>query len=190
MLRRSDSGIKGKAPRSCVRFPCSLDSLIFPFSKELGLATVRCMKTSIALLNGPNLNLLGTREPEVYGSDTLQDVEHRVQELAEASGFSIESFQSNHEGAILDQIQAWSASGIRYGILNPGGLTHTSVALRDCISGCSIDFIEVHISHIHRRETFRHHSYTAAACIGQISGLGTYGYEAALHRLIKLANKS
>lgn len=145
------------------------------------------MKRAIALLNGPNLNLLGSREPEVYGRQTLSDIENHLRALAGAAGVDLVTFQSNHEGALIDQIQTWSKDGVRFGILNPAGLTHTSVALRDCVAGCSIDFIEVHISHIHKREAFRHHSYTAAVCSGQISGLGAYGYEAALrHQLTKL----
>ena len=158
-----------------------------PFQKGRHLPRCRFMKRVIALLNGPNLNLLGSREPEVYGRQTLSDIEDHLRTVAETAGVDLVTCQSNHEGALIDQIQAWSKEGIRLGILNPGGLTHTSVALRDCVAGCAIDFIEVHISHIHRRETFRHHSYTAAVCSAQISGLGAYGYEAALrHHLVKL----
>jgi 3-dehydroquinate dehydratase-2 len=145
------------------------------------------MKRAIALLNGPNLNLLGTREPTLYGNATLTDIEQRLQGIAAEAGVELLSFQSNHEGALIDQIQAWSKEGVRFGLINPGGFTHTSVALRDCIAACAVDFIEVHISHIHQRETFRHHSFTAAVCSGQISGLGPSGYEAALrHQIGKL----
>lgn len=142
------------------------------------------MKSTIALFNGPNLNLLGTREPEIYGHATLNDIETRLREVSAGHGAELVAFQSNHEGAIIDKIQEWSAEGIQFGIINPGGLTHTSVSLRDCIACCSIQLVEVHISHIHQREAFRGHSYTAPVCIGQISGLGVYGYEAALHFIL------
>lgn len=142
------------------------------------------MKTKIALLNGPNLNLLGTREPEIYGHETLHDIENRLHEISTSHSAQLLAFQSNHEGAIIDKIQEWSAEGIQFGIINPGGLTHTSISLRDCIASCSIRLVEVHISHIHQRESFRGHSYTAPVCMGQISGLGTYGYEAALRFIL------
>lgn len=158
-----------------------------PFQTARHLPRFCIMIRAIALLNGPNLNLLGSREPEVYGRQTLKDIEDHLRTLTDAAGVALEAFQSNHEGALIDQIQAWSKAGIRFGVINPAGLTHTSVALRDCVAGCAIDFIEVHISHIHQREPFRHHSYTAGVCSAQISGLGAFGYEAALrHQLAKL----
>ncbi|MCP5149847.1 MAG: type II 3-dehydroquinate dehydratase [Ectothiorhodospiraceae bacterium] len=134
---------------------------------------------SLLLLNGPNLNLLGTREPQHYGSMTLADVEARLGELARADGHTLESFQSNAEYALIDRVQAAGQSGVDMAIINPGGLTHTSVALRDAFAGVKLPFIEIHISNIHRREPFRHHSYFSDVAVGSIIGLGPIGYELA-----------
>ena len=141
------------------------------------------MKT-VAILNGPNLHRLGKREPAIYGSQTLDELIDGIRKIAEAREVAIEHFQSNHEGELIDKIHAWSDAGITKGIVNGAGFTHTSVALRDAIAASSIDFVEVHISHIHSREPFRHTSLTAPVCIAQISGLGAYGYEAALEFLL------
>lgn len=116
------------------------------------------MKT-IAILNGPNLDRLGKREPEVYGRDTLADLERLIQQEAVSLGVRVECFQSNHEGALIDKIYAWADAGVKDLILNPGGLTHTSVALRDAVAGSGLRCVEVHISNVHKREAFRHHSY-------------------------------
>jgi 3-dehydroquinate dehydratase-2 len=129
----------------------------------------------ILLVNGPNLNLLGEREPEVYGSTTLADVERMVREHCAARGVEVRAVQSNHEGALLDFIQEHRKTA-RGMILNGGALTHTSYALRDCIAGVRIPTVEVHISHIHAREPFRSTSLVAPACRGQITGLGVRGY--------------
>lgn len=141
------------------------------------------MKT-VAILNGPNLHRLGKREPAIYGSQTLDELIDGIRKIATDRGVAIEHFQSNHEGELIEKIHAWSDAGIRMGILNGAGLTHTSVALRDAIAASSIEFVEVHISHIHKREPFRHTSLTAPVCIAQISGLGAFGYEAALEFLL------
>jgi 3-dehydroquinate dehydratase-2 len=141
------------------------------------------MKT-VAILNGPNLHRLGKREPAIYGSQTLDELVRNIRAIAEKQGVAIEHFQSNHEGQMIEKIHEWSDAGIKMGILNGAGFTHTSVALRDAIAASSIEFVEVHISHIHQRESFRHTSLTAAVCIAQISGLGAYGYEAALEFLL------
>jgi 3-dehydroquinate dehydratase-2 len=141
------------------------------------------MKT-VAILNGPNLHRLGKREPAIYGSQTLEDIINAIRQKATEHGAGIEHFQSNHEGELIEKIHAWSDAGITMGIINGAGLTHTSVALRDAIAASSIEFVEVHISHIHKREPFRHISLTAPVCIAQISGLGAYGYEAALEFLL------
>lgn len=138
------------------------------------------MAKNILLLNGPNLNLLGSREPEVYGSATLKDVEQAAVAQAAAAGARMTCFQSNHEGALIDRIHAARAEGIDAIVINPGGLTHTSVALRDALAGVAIPFIEIHISNIHQRETFRHASFLSAIAVGVICGLGVTGYQAAI----------
>ncbi|HSH09391.1 MAG TPA: type II 3-dehydroquinate dehydratase [Oceanipulchritudo sp.] len=140
----------------------------------------------IAILNGPNLHRLGKREPEVYGTQTLDDIMADLKRTADQFGAEIEHFQSNHEGDLIEKIHAWSDAGITLGIINPAGLTHTSVALRDAISASPIRFVEVHLSHIYRREEFRHHSVTAPACVAQVTGMGAQGYQAALHYLLNL----
>jgi len=135
---------------------------------------------NLLVLNGPNLNLLGTREPEVYGRTTLADVEAMLQREAQARGATVACFQSNHEGALIDRIHAARTDGTRFIVINPGGLTHTSVALRDALAGVAIPFIEVHVTNVHAREAFRHHSYLSPIALGVIAGLGTGGYLAAL----------
>ncbi|MEO8407804.1 MAG: type II 3-dehydroquinate dehydratase [Oxalobacteraceae bacterium] len=138
------------------------------------------MAKNILLINGPNLNLLGSREPEVYGSATLQDVEQAAMAQAAAAGAQMTCFQSNHEGALIDRIHAAKADGIDAIVINPGGLTHTSVALRDALAGVAIPFIEIHISNVHRREAFRHASFLSAIAVGVICGFGVTGYQAAI----------
>ncbi|ALO65389.1 3-dehydroquinate dehydratase [Arthrobacter alpinus] len=134
---------------------------------------------ALLILNGPNLNLLGTREPEIYGSTTLSDVEQLTTAAAEAAGFSTTCLQSNHEGALLDAIHA--ARGTAVGIIiNAGAYTHTSVALRDAIAGVELPTVEVHISNVHQREEFRHHSYLSAVSSAVIVGAGIHGYELAV----------
>ena len=140
------------------------------------------MKT-IGILNGPNLNRLGRREPKVYGSATLADLEKRLAKEAKALGLKLEFFQSNHEGALIDKLHAWADSGFAGVVMNPGGYTHTSVALRDAVAATGLAVVEVHISNVHAREEFRHKSLTAAACVGVIAGLGFDGYSLALRRL-------
>jgi len=135
----------------------------------------------LLLLNGPNLNLLGTREPEVYGYETLADVEAAAGRIGVARGAAVECFQSNHEGALIDRIQAARLDGTGYIVINPGGLTHTSVALRDALAGVAIPFIEVHVSNIHKRESFRHHSFLSAIAAGVIIGFGVAGYSMAVN---------
>ena len=136
---------------------------------------------SILVLNGPNLNLLGTREPETYGRTTLADIEARLQDLADAH--QLECFQSNSEGALIDRIHqavAQGDTGVDFILINPAALTHTSVALRDALLGVDIPFVEIHLSNVFAREGFRHHSYLSDVAVGVISGLGAQGYELAL----------
>jgi len=142
----------------------------------------------LLVLNGPNLNLLGEREPEHYGVVTLADINRRLACRAEAAGVELESFQSNHEGALIERVHAARQQGVRYIIINPAGYTHTSVALRDALAGTAIPFVEVHLSNVHARESFRHHSYFSDLAIGVISGLGQEGYFLALEYLLNKIN--
>jgi len=135
---------------------------------------------SILVLHGPNLNLLGSREPEIYGHTTLATIHSAMSARASASGIQLESFQSNHEGELIDRVQSARDQGIRFIIINPAGYTHTSVALRDALAAVAIPFIEVHLSNVHAREPFRKHSYFSDIAVGLISGLGAQGYELAL----------
>ena len=143
------------------------------------------MAKNILLLNGPNLNLLGTREPEVYGASTLADVERAAEAQALSAGAKLSCFQTNHEGDLIERIHAARTDGTDSIIINPGGLTHTSVALRDALSAVAIPFIEVHISNVHRREDFRHHSFLSGIAVAVICGLGIDGYRAALDFALK-----
>jgi 3-dehydroquinate dehydratase II len=143
----------------------------------------------ILVLHGPNLNLLGTREPEIYGSMTLADINARLIERGKELGAELKCLQSNHEGALIDELQAaqmW-ANGV---IFNPGGYTHTSVALRDAIAALKIPVIEVHLSNVYAREEFRHHSLLSAVCRGKITGLGWRSYRLGLIALTELLEES
>lgn len=138
---------------------------------------------NLLLLNGPNLNRLGKREPDIYGRETLTDIEKRLKNIATEKGMTLHTKQSNHEGTLIDWIH--EADGTYEGIIfNPGAYTHTSIALRDAISSVSLPVIEVHLSNVHQRESFRHHSMLAPVCVGQIVGLGSKGYELALLYLV------
>lgn len=145
------------------------------------------MAKSILLLNGPNLNLLGTREPAVYGSTTLSDVVTAAKSQGKDLGIDIQDFQSNHEGAIIDRIHE-AREKAQFIIINPGGLTHTSVALRDALAGVAIPFLEVHISNVHAREEFRHKSFLSDKAVGVICGLGVFGYTAAINFVAQKLN--
>jgi 3-dehydroquinate dehydratase II len=134
----------------------------------------------ILVLHGPNLNLLGTREPKIYGSDTLAVINDRLKRLADQHGAQLDCFQSNHEGGLIDRVQEAKMRGTSWIIINPGGFTHTSVALRDALASAAVPFIEVHLSNIHARESFRHRSFFSDLAVGSISGLGSRGYELAL----------
>jgi 3-dehydroquinate dehydratase II len=134
----------------------------------------------VLLLNGPNLNLLGTREPALYGTDTLEAIEQRAGSLARELGHELLAFQSNAEHELIERIHRAKAEGVAFAIFNPGGFTHTSIALRDALLGTALPFIEVHLSNTHAREAFRRHSYFSDIAVGVVCGLGAFGYEAAL----------
>jgi 3-dehydroquinate dehydratase II len=134
----------------------------------------------VLLLNGPNLNLLGTREPAVYGTDTLESIEKRAAAVARETGHELSAFQSNAEHELLERIHRARAEGVAFLIFNPGAFTHTSIALRDAILATGLPFIEVHLSNTHAREAFRRHSYFSDIALGVICGLGAFGYEAAV----------
>lgn len=148
------------------------------------------MSAAILVIHGPNLNLLGTREPEVYGSLTLEDINQQLLTQAKNAAISLEHFQSNWEGAIVDRIHQAAKEGVKYIIINPAAFTHSSVALRDALLGVAIPFIEVHLSNVHAREAFRHHSYLSDKAIGVICGLGAKGYAAALDYIIEKIQSS
>jgi len=134
----------------------------------------------VLVLHGPNLNLLGTREPGIYGSVTLDEINAELAAIAAKAGAGLQSFQSNHEGALIDRVQAARTDGTGFIIVNPAGLTHTSVGLRDALAAVALPFVEVHLSNIHKREPFRHHSYFSDLAEGVICGLGAAGYRLAL----------
>jgi 3-dehydroquinate dehydratase II len=139
----------------------------------------------ILVLHGPNLNLLGTREPEIYGRETLANINRRLIAQGKAAGVAVICFQSNHEGALIDRVQLARNQQVASIIINPAGFTHTSVALRDALAGVAIPFIEVHLSNIHAREPFRRHSYFSDLAAGTICGLGSKGYELALQFILR-----
>ena len=143
--------------------------------------------SKVLLLHGPNLNLLGAREPEIYGRDTLADIDAKCQARAEALGLALESFQSNSEGALLDRLHAAAKDGVQLVIINPGAFTHTSVALRDALLGTALPFIEVHLSNVHAREPFRRHSYLSDVALGVITGFGVQSYLMAVDAAARLA---
>ena len=145
-------------------------------------------KPRVLVLHGPNLNLLGTREPEHYGRVTLSDINMALARMADAASVALESFQSNHEGALIERIHAAREQGVRAIIINPAAYTHTSVALRDALAAVAIPFVEVHLSNVHAREPFRHHSYFSDLAIGVICGLGHQGYLLALEYLLNRIN--
>ncbi len=143
---------------------------------------------TILLLNGPNLNLLGTREPKIYGHDTMADVEQLARDTAAAHGYELRTLQSNHEGVLIDAIHEArsTAAGI---VMNPGAFTHTSVAIADALSGVELPTIEVHISNVHQREAFRHNSYISPVASSIIVGAGVNGYKLAVEQLVHLLSK-
>ncbi|MDH5518697.1 MAG: type II 3-dehydroquinate dehydratase [Gammaproteobacteria bacterium] len=143
----------------------------------------------ILVLNGPNLNLLGSREPEHYGSDSLADINLQLTKRATELACDIEFFQSNHEGELVERIHQGATEGVNFIIINPAAYTHTSVAIRDAISGVKIPFIELHLSNVHAREEFRQHSYFSDLAVGVISGLGPQGYDLALQAAVRYCSQ-
>jgi len=138
------------------------------------------VSSAIWVLHGPNLNRLGQREPTIYGSTTLAEIDQSLKTQGQASGVSVESFQTNHEGQMIERIHQAPAAGIGFIVINPAAWTHTSVAVRDAIASVTIPFVEVHLSNVHRREAFRHHSYFSDLAEAVVCGLGPAGYTAAL----------
>ena len=139
----------------------------------------------ILVLHGPNLNLLGTREPEIYGHETLADIERELSAAAKAAGHALSSFQSNAEHALIERVHAARGDGTAFILINPGAFTHTSIALRDAFAAVQIPFIELHLSNVHAREEFRHHSYLAGIAVGTIAGFGPASYRLALTAAIE-----
>jgi 3-dehydroquinate dehydratase-2 len=142
--------------------------------------SVPSLHPNVLVLHGPNLNLLGSREPKHYGLATLDDINRVLANRGETAGAQVETFQSNHEGALIDRIHQAARDHVDFIVINPAGYTHSSVALRDALAGTAIPFVEVHLSNIYAREAFRHHSYFSDLAVGVVSGLGAHGYELAL----------
>jgi len=140
--------------------------------------------SDVLVIHGPNLNLLGEREPSVYGTETLDDINNRLLAEAERAGMTLTCLQSNAESELIDCVHRANAEGTRFIIINPAAFTHTSIALRDALAGVAIPFIEVHLSNVHAREAFRHHSYFSDVAVGVICGLGSFGYDCALAKAI------
>lgn len=154
------------------------------------LTNTMFMNSHLLVLHGPNLNLLGTREPEIYGHATLNDINNDLVSLAEANGFTLETLQSNAEHELINRIHATQTDGTQFIIINPGAFTHTSVAIRDALAAVQKPFIEVHLSNVHAREPFRQHSYLSDIAVGVICGLGPRGYRYALtYAMDALKNK-
>ena len=151
-------------------------------SKQTGTKKTasQILKPRILVLHGPNLNLLGTREPGIYGRNTLEQIHRAMEAQGRAAGVQVESYQSNSEGELVDRVQSAASEGVQFIIINPAAYTHTSIALRDALAAVAIPFIEVHLSNIHARESFRQHSYFSDIAVGVICGLGCVGYELAL----------
>jgi 3-dehydroquinate dehydratase-2 len=143
------------------------------------------MDKTIWVLHGPNLNLLGTREPGIYGATTLAQIDRMLADEGAAAGVRVESFQSNFEGALVERIHAARDAAVEFIVINPAAFTHTSVAIRDALAGIGIPFVEVHLSNVHRREPFRHHSHFSDLAVGVIAGLGPAGYRCALQFAIE-----
>lgn len=147
--------------------------------------SVPSLQPHILVLHGPNLNLLGSREPQHYGHATLDDINRTLVDHGEAAGALVETFQHNHEGALIDRVHQAASDHVDFIIVNPAGYTHTSIALRDALAATAIPFVEIHLSNIYAREPFRHHSYFSDLAVGVVSGLGAHGYELALEYALR-----
>jgi 3-dehydroquinate dehydratase-2 len=147
--------------------------------------SVPSLRPHVLVLHGPNLNLLGSREPKHYGLATLDDINRALVSRGETVGTQVETFQHNHEGALIDRVHQAARDHVDFIVINPAGYTHTSVALRDALAATAIPFVEVHLSNIYARETFRHHSYFSDLAVGVVSGLGAHGYELALEYALR-----
>lgn len=147
-------------------------------------AVICTMASTIWVLHGPNLNLLGSREPGVYGNTTLADIDRMLVDDGAAAGVVVETYQSNHEGLLVDRVQSARTASVGFIVINPAAFTHTSVALRDALAAVAVPFVEVHLSNVHKREPFRHHSYLSDLAVGVIAGLGPAGYRYALQHAI------
>lgn len=143
---------------------------------------------AILVLNGPNLNLLGTREPDIYGNTGLDDIVHKLEQKAQAAGHTLTAFQANAEHELVNRVHQAASEGVDFILINPAAFTHTSVALRDALLGVNIPFIEIHLSNVYKREEFRKHSFFSDIAVGVISGLGALGYELALEAAIQQLN--
>ena len=192
IFSRRIGGVPLKAAAFCAFARSSMQKLAFstPFpvkSRHRSLAARRVETTlaQILLINGPNLNLLGSREPELYGTDTLAQIEDRLRTQAAAAGHQLHCLQSNAEHALIERVHAAKTDGSAFLIINPGALTHTSIALRDALLGVGLPFIEVHLSNVFARESFRHQSFISDIAVGCIVGLGSLGYELALQAAVR-----
>lgn len=157
-------------------------------TKRTGRATAKSassLRPNILVLHGPNLNLLGSREPRHYGLATLDDINRALVSRGETAGAQVETFQHNHEGALVDRIHQAGRDHVDFIVINPAAYTHTSVAIRDALAAVAIPFVEVHLSNIYARESFRHHSYLSDLAVGVMSGLGAHGYELALEYALR-----
>jgi 3-dehydroquinate dehydratase-2 len=154
-------------------------------TSRASIQSVPTLRPHVLVLHGPNLNLLGNREPKHYGIATLDDINRVLTDLGEAAGAHVETFQHNHEGALIDRLHEAARDRVEFIVINPAAYTHTSVALRDALAATGIPFIEVHLSNIHARESFRHHSYFSDLAVGVVSGLGAHGYELALEYALR-----
>ena len=189
---RSRRGRKGRGGDGDSSAPKSADAMVedaIP-TTQLALAAPAPIRNGVLVLNGPNINLLGTREPHIYGHETLADIIAKLKRATDEAGLPFDALQSNAEYALIDRIHAARTDGTAFIIINPAAFTHTSVALRDALAGVALPFIEVHLSNVQKREAFRHHSYFSDIAVGTIVGMGSRGYFMALAYALEEIEKS